>query len=112
MQHPDILNKNTKSQYKKKEIKTPSGKTIYLQGYEPQAYKLLLNTYIEDEIITDKKEVPEVWWEDDTGKLHRYFVDFYIPKDKLMVEIKSLRTYSIDERKEKIQKTKNGRNCN
>ena len=37
--------------------------------------------------------------------IHRYFVDFYIPKDNLMIEVKSTRTYSMDDKKEKIEKT-------
>lgn len=101
MQNSTISEKQLNSSYRRKEILTPSGKIITLQGYEPQAYKLLLETYKEEDIISNRNEVPKIWWTDDNGKSHRYFVDFYIPKDKLMIEIKSTRTYNLS-----IQKIK------
>lgn len=68
-------------------------------------YKILLETYKEEEILHSRKDVPEIWWIDDKGKRHRYFVDFYIPKDNLMIEIKSTRTYSVETTREKIDKS-------
>ena len=109
VEHPSqseiIAEKMSRNAYKVKEITTPSGNKIYLQGYEPYAYNILLDNYKEDEIITNKKDVPKIWWVDTEGKSHRYFVDFYIPKDNLMIEVKSKRTYSLDDKKEKIEKT-------
>ncbi len=103
--NPNIIEKMSKTMYRRKDVITPSGKILYMQGYEPQAYKILLETYKEDEIITNKTEVPEIWWVDSTGKKHRYYVDFYVPKNKLMIEVKSTRTYYLDSLKEKIQMT-------
>jgi predicted AAA+ superfamily ATPase len=105
MQNPEVYEKASNNAYKKKEIITPSGKTIILQGYEPQAYKILLETYKEEEILHSRKDVPEIWWVDDKGKRHRYFVDFYVPKDNLMIEVKSTRTYSLEKTREKIEKS-------
>jgi len=109
VEHPSqseiIAEKMSRNAYKVKEITTPSGNKIHLQGYEPYAYNILLETYKEEEIITNKKDVPKIWWVDTEGKSHRYFVDFYIPKDNLMIEVKSKRTYSLDDKKEKIEKT-------
>ncbi len=102
-QNSNISDRSLQNGYKNKELITPSGKILKFQGYEPQAYKLLLETYKEEEIINSRKNVPEIWWVDSKGKNHRYFVDFYIPKDNLIVEVKSLRTYSLG--KEKIEKT-------
>lgn len=104
-QIPEVSEKQLKNSYKRKEVITPSGKVINLQGYEPYAYKILLGTYTEEEILNSRTDVPEIWWTDKEGKKHRYFVDFYIPKDNLMIEVKSTRTYSMDDKKEKIEKT-------
>ena len=106
-QNSDIADKTSKNSYKRKEILKTNGEKIYLQGYEPQAYKILLEKYTEDEIITSNKLKFEIWWKDNTDKKHRYYPDFYIPKDSLIVEVKSQRTYSLDDKKEKIKKTMN-----
>jgi hypothetical protein len=109
VEHPfqvsEISEKASKNSYKIKEVITPSGNKIYLQGYEPHAYKILLETYTEDEILNSRIDVPEIWWVDKEDKKHRYFVDFFIPKDNLMIEVKSMRTYSMDDKQEKIEKT-------
>jgi hypothetical protein len=108
VEHPsqniEIFNKQQKSGYKNKEVKTPKGKTIYLQGYEPYAYPKLLEKYDEDEIINDRRLIPTFWWTDNNNVKHVYFADFFIPKDKLIVEIKSTWTYELN--KVKIEKTK------
>jgi len=105
LQNPILMEKVSKKQYKSKAITTPSGNTIYLQGYEPQAYNILLGKYNENEIITNKKDVPEIWWTDSSNNRHRYYTDFYIPKENLCIEVKSKRTYNIDSGKtEKINK--------
>jgi len=104
LQNSEIAEKASKSSYKRKEIKTPNGNIIYLQGYEPYAYKILLKKYKEDEIICSKKEVPEIWWENNKIK-HRYYPDFYIKKDNLLIEVKSIRTFTLDDKQEKIEKS-------
>jgi hypothetical protein len=102
-QNPDIMEKSIKKCYSYKEVISPSGKVLKMQGYEPFAYKDLIIRYREDEIIIKRTEVPEIWWDDEKGKKHRYYVDFYIPKDKLMIEVKSTRTYEKDNKKGKIK---------
>jgi hypothetical protein len=103
LQIPEVSEKQLKNSYKRKEVITPSGKIINMQGYEPYAYKILLETYTEEEILNSRTDVPEIWWNDKEGKSHRYFVDFYIPRDNLMIEVKSERTLITG--KEKIEKT-------
>jgi hypothetical protein len=107
-EHPshcaEISQKSLKSAFKLKKVKTPSGKIIFMQGYEPVAYQLLLKTYTEDEILHERTQVPEIWWVDDNNYKHRYYMDFFISKDKLVVEVKSIWTYKLD--KSKITKTK------
>ena len=72
--------------YKEHDYILPSGKIIKLQGYENHGMDILLEKYTEDEILT-KNAVPkfEYIWK---GK-RTYYPDFYIPKDNLIVEIKS-----------------------
>jgi hypothetical protein len=41
--------------------------------------------------------MPEIWYfSDKDKKTHRYFPDFYIPKDNLIIETKSKYTYDAD----------------
>jgi hypothetical protein len=105
LQNPNIAEKASKNAYKSKDYILPSGNIVKVQGYEPFAYKILLDTYSETDIINNRTEVPEIWWVDINGKNHRYYVDFYIPKDNLLIEVKSKRTYTLDDKKEKIEKT-------
>lgn len=104
MQNPEIFYKHQTSSFKNKKVITPSGKTISLQGYEHHAYKKLLEKYTEDEIVNDKHLIPTFWWIDNNNVNHRYYPDFFIPKDQLILEIKSAWTYKLH--KVKIDKTK------
>lgn len=72
--------------------KFPSGKIITLQGYENIALDKLLNTYDENEILNKRNEVPHIQYEHNK-KLHYYFPDIFIPKDNLIIEVKSTYTY-------------------
>jgi len=72
----------------------PSGKEIFLQGYEPLGMDNLLLSYNEDEIKFKRVDMPEIWYVTPDKTWHRYFADFYIPKDNLIVEIKSEYTYN------------------
>ena len=87
MQNKEIMSKNTASQYKKKKYTLPSHKVIDIQGYEHFALDDLLQTYREEEIVSGNDNVPELWYE--TDKTHRHYVDFYIPKENLCIEVKS-----------------------
>lgn len=73
----------------------PSGKKIYYQGYEDVAIKALLENYIEEDIITSRKEIPEIWYESQ-GKKKRYYPDIWICKNNLIIEVKSIWTYNKD----------------
>jgi hypothetical protein len=73
----------------------PSGKIIKLQGYEPRALDLLLTEYTEEEIFYKRSDMPSLFY-DDKGKLRKYYPDFYIPKDNLIIEVKSTYTYKAN----------------
>lgn len=71
----------------------PSGNKIKLQGYEPIALDILLEKYSESDIKWKKSDMPEIWY--NNGK-NRYYPDFYIKKDNLVVEVKSEYTLNRD----------------
>jgi hypothetical protein len=73
----------------------PSGKIIYLQGYEPLGLDSLLQEYQENEIIYKKSQMPKFLYQYQ-NKTKRYYPDFFIPKANLIVEIKSQYTYQKD----------------
>ena len=105
MQNAEVADNNLKKSYNRKEVVRADGTKIYLQGYEPQAYKILCAKYAEDEIITSNTQKPEIWWTDAGEKSHRYYPDFFIPKDNMVVEIKSQRTFDVGVKEEKISRT-------
>lgn len=93
--------------YRWKKYTLPSGKTINVQGYEPQALDELFKIYQEDEIITARKNMPIFWYIlPSDNKLHRYYPDIYIPIENLIIEVKSEWTY-----KQYITKNKSKEQC-
>ena len=87
------------SKYCRKEFSFPdSNKVHYLQGYEPNALtKLLAEGYIESDFDFDNIPTIKYFWskeKDGDGKFHIYHPDFYIPKENLIIEVKS--SYTLD----------------
>ena len=93
-QNIEIHTKKIKNGYKSKQYIMPSGKIIYIQGWENKALDDLLKEYTEDEICAITADIPRITYYDERGKKHYYFPDFYIPKDNLIIEIKSEWTYN------------------
>jgi hypothetical protein len=98
MQKPEIALKNLNACLKPKEYILPSGNKIKVQGYEPLALDIVVNKWKirEEDIITERTKVPEIWWKDTLGKLHRYYTDLFIPSKNLLIEIKSTWTYKLE----------------
>jgi hypothetical protein len=95
-QNPLISEKTSKNAYKGYNVELPSGNTLYLQGYEIYCLEDLINEgYEEEDIITSRKYVPEIWYTYNSKK-SRYYTDFYIPKDNLLIECKSTFTMERD----------------
>lgn len=80
-----------KKSYMTKQYTFPSGKIINYQGYENFAFNKLifLENILEDDILTNRQDVPEIWYKDKTGKLRRHFVDIYIKSQNKCIEVKS-----------------------
>lgn len=80
-----------KNSYMTKQYTFPSGKIINYQGYENFAFDELINLekISEDDILTNRQDVPEIWYKDKTGKLRRHFVDIYIKSQNRCIEVKS-----------------------
>jgi hypothetical protein len=101
MQNADIAENASKNAYKSKEYRMPSGEIRKLQGYETFGMNILLKTYQEDDIVTCRSEVPELWYSfEEKDTRHRHYVDFYIQSIRKCVEIKSAWTY--DRNKDKV----------
>jgi hypothetical protein len=98
IQNPEVLEKSFKSSHRLKDYILPSKNVIKVQGYEPFALdKLIKEWYIkEDDIITDRTKVPEIWWIDSNNKKRRYFIDIFIPLKNLAIEVKSTWTIKTD----------------
>ena len=87
----DKIQKNCK---KFKEYKMPSGIIRKVQGYEPFALNELTKIYNEEEIKSDRKDVPRIEYTYGNRKKY-YFPDIYIPSKQLIIEVKSYYTYNI-----------------
>lgn len=92
-QNPEIHEKTQKNRYNFKEFKMPSGKIVKVQGYEDKALNYIFNNsiYSEDQIELRRKEMPEIWY-DDNGVKRRYFPDIYIESENKIIEVKSIYT--------------------
>lgn len=108
LQDPKISEKMFKSCVNLKDYTLPSKTVIQMQGYEHFGMDELLHieNIDENDIITSRKKVPEVWYEDTAGKKHRYFVDFYIPSQNRCIEVKSSWTVKKENVFEKQQAMK------
>jgi hypothetical protein len=106
-QNAECAEQYSKSAYKIKSYIFPSGKEIKVQGYENIALDFLINNgYSEDDIVTNRTEVPEIWWVNKNNKKCRYYVDIFIKSGNKCIEVKSTWTFGRDDKKEKLEKTK------
>lgn len=93
------INKLIEKQFKSynftyKKYIMPSGKLVNYQGYENIALDELLKQYNEDEIISIRQSVPSIQYIQNNKK-HYYYPDIFIPKDNLIIEVKSTYTYKL-----------------
>lgn len=92
MQVSDILDKQIKSAKSYKDYILPSGKIVKLQGYEHLAFDILLKIYNENKILSDKKDIPKIYYQlNNKNKI--YFPDIFIKSENIIIEVKSYWTY-------------------
>jgi hypothetical protein len=91
LQCQEIYEKQNKNSYYLKEYILPSGIKINIQGYEHFALDELLKkeNIVESDVITGCKNVPIIWYNDETSKKHRHYVDIYIKSQNKCIEVKS-----------------------
>jgi len=96
MQNEEVKEKSRKASHSIKDYQLPSGKIVKIQGYENFCLDDLFEEgYLEEEIFTDAhKDMPKIWYNFEEKK-SRYFPDIYIPKDNLIIEVKSNYTYNL-----------------
>jgi hypothetical protein len=92
-QSPEIMEKIQKNSKCYKDYTMPSGTIRRVQGYEPFALNDLLKTYTEEQIMTDRKDVPRIEYTIN-DRNHYYFPDIYIPHENKIIEVKSTWTYA------------------
>ena len=102
MQNKETFAKCKKACFKFKNYTLPSGNIIKVQGYEPFALDILVQTLSENDIVTSRTEVPEIWYYDDSGKKHRYYTDIFIISLNKIIEVKSTWTYQKGKHKIKL----------
>lgn len=99
----EIAQKQLKSAFRPKEYIFPDGVKIMVQGYEPFLLDILVKEgYTSSDIITDRTEVPEIWYMYKI-KQRRYYCDVYIPKTNTIYEVKSKWTYEKDVNRNKLK---------
>jgi hypothetical protein len=102
-QNPDIQEKIKINGKKYKNYMMPSGSIRKVQGYEPFALDILMQEYNEDQVKTDRKDVPRISYQVD-NKNKYYFPDIFIPHENRIIEIKSTWTYKC--KQDNIQQKK------
>jgi len=103
IQNPLIYDKMVKTSYKYVNYVWKTGEISKVQGYEPIVLKELENAgYSYKSVLTSTKDMPEIWYEFDNKK-HRYYPDFYIPEENLIIEVKSKWTLQLHLKKNKAK---------
>lgn len=99
MQRPEIFDRQQRSALKIKETIIDGIKISY-QGYEDRAlHQLISEGYnIKDIVIGDVTKIPVIEYFY-YNKHRKYYPDIYIPRDNLIIEVKSIWTYEKEKTK-------------
>jgi hypothetical protein len=103
MQDPSVIKRVMKAQrkarYKCKEYVSSSGKVYIYRGYEGYVIDLLIRAGVdENDITNDIDEVPSIHYRYD-GKNRMYFPNIYVKSKNMLIEVKSIYTYAVEEDK-------------
>jgi hypothetical protein len=93
-QNMDIFEKTQHSLKKYKKYKMPSGEIRNIQGYEHYAIDNLLKIYTEEQIKTERKDIPRISY-NYNNKTKYYFPDIFIPHENKIIEVKSKWIYDL-----------------
>ena len=109
-QNAEVADTLLKNSYKLKYYELPSGKVLEYQGYENFALDdlLFVEKIKEEDIVSKRSLVPEIWYEDSNNKRRRHYVDFYIPSQNRCIEVKSL--WTNQQKNNVLEKQKAGKN--
>ncbi len=99
MQDPNIFYKQQLTCNKIHFMTLPSGNVRSYQGYENIAILELLNYYTEDEIISERSNLPIIIYDENK----RYFPDIFIPSTNEIIEVKSSWTIKNNKHKNKLK---------
>ena len=102
MQNAELFDKQQKSALKRKEYTFPSGRIDSVQGYEPQALDIIIQSYEEDDIVTSNHEIELLCGEMKytlEGKEHKYYTDIYIKSSHTFIEVKCIWTFESEKEK-------------
>jgi hypothetical protein len=89
-QNLKIAEKSNKNSYRSKEFIWPNETVTKVQGYEHFAIQILLDIgYKQEDIITSRTKISEIWYRDLNNKKHRYYCDIYIKSEHKIIEVKS-----------------------
>ncbi len=95
-----MFSRSVKGMSQHKEFVFPSGRTVMVRGYEHFALKILLETFHEDDLVVDNKEIEsfigKIFYFSKDFKKHRYYGDIYIKSLNKIIEVKSTWTYNMD----------------
>jgi hypothetical protein len=92
---PNNSSKTNKGNCSIKKYTTPSGKVIGIRGYEHLALDILFENYNEDELLIDNRQrktkynLPIFEYINVNQHNWKYYPDIYIPKENLIIEVKS-----------------------
>jgi hypothetical protein len=94
MFNKDIESKQRATRFKVKPLVLPSGRTIRYQGYEDRALTRYLLDNSEDQFMFNGELT--FWYTNANGRKGRYTPDFALRDKRVIVEVKSVYTFTLD----------------
>lgn len=96
-QSTELRAKNDIPKSRLREYVWQSGEISMVQGFEDIVLsELEQKGYSFYDVKTKKSDMPEIWYVGVDGKKHRYYPDFYIPRENIIIEVKSNYTMESD----------------
>ena len=100
LMHPDVIKKSAASNSLGKEYTLSNNTVVKIHGYEGVAYDKLIQVYGFKSIIYQPfNHSSKLTYVNVNEHNHKYYPDFYIPNENLIIEIKSRWWYDANGRK-------------